>query len=78
MEVLAEGTGEYKPPRPDEMREWVRLHKQRRPVDKVMTEQEAVSRFVADGDYVAYDMNVAHEDLLADAEIIRQPRRTCG
>lgn len=76
MEVLAEGTGEYKPPRPDEMREWVRLHKQRRPVDKLMTEQEAISRFVADGDYVAYDMNVAARGPASlMREVIRQRKK---
>lgn len=60
MEVLASGTGEFKPPKPDEMRRWVRENKARGgAVDKVMTEQEAVSRFVSDGDYLAFDMNVA-------------------
>ncbi|MGD0764764.1 MAG: CoA-transferase [Dehalococcoidia bacterium] len=59
MEVLAAGKGEFKPPDPDAMRAWVRDHKTRALVSKLMTEQEAVSRFVADGDYLAYDLNIA-------------------
>lgn len=59
MDVLAAGNGEFLPPDPDGMRAWVREHKVRQPVNKVLTEQEAISRFVEDGDYLAYDMNVA-------------------
>ncbi len=57
MEVLASGQGEYRPPDPDGFREWVRTHKSRSLVDKTMSEQEAVARFVADGDYLSYDCN---------------------
>ena len=53
MEVLASGTGEFRMPDPDALRAYVREHKERRLVNKVMTEQEAVSRFVSDGDYLA-------------------------
>ena len=55
MDVIAAGTGEYRAPDPDAFREYVRTHKDRRLVSKVMSEQEAVSRFVADGDYMAFD-----------------------
>jgi len=76
MEVLASGKGEFKLPDPDEMRAWVREHKVRRPVDKVLTEQEAVSRFVNDGDYVAYDMNIAARGPVSlFREIIRQRKK---
>ncbi len=76
MEVLASGTGEFKPPNPDGMRSWVREHKVRAPVDKVMTEQEAVSRFVDDGEYMAYDMNIAARGPVSlFREIIRQKKR---
>jgi glutaconate CoA-transferase, subunit A len=76
MEVLASGSGEFKPPDPDGMRRWVREHKTRKPVDKLMTEQDAVSRFVSDGDYMAYDMNIAVRGPASlFREIIRQRKR---
>ena len=79
MEVLAAGKGEFKPPDPDGMREWVRHHKKRALVSKVMTEQEAVSRFVSDGDYLAYDLNIAargpHPCFVRSSA---SARRTCG
>src|SRR3989337_173241 len=59
MQLIAEGKGEFRPPDPDGFREYVRAHKERRLVSKVISHQEAVSRFVSDGDYVAYDQNVA-------------------
>ena len=59
MTMLATGTGEFHAPDPDGFREYIREHKDRRQVDKVMTEQEAVSRFVSDGDYLSYDLNIA-------------------
>ena len=37
----------------DEMREYFREHKSRRMTNKVTTPQEAVSRLIADGDYLA-------------------------
>jgi glutaconate CoA-transferase subunit A len=76
MEVLASGDGEFKLPDPDGMRAWVREHKVRKPVDKVLTEQEAVSRFVSDGDYMAFDMNVAARGPVSlFREIIRQRKK---
>lgn len=76
MEILAAGKGEFKPPDPDGMREWVRHHKKRALVSKVMTEQEAVSRFVSDGDYLAYDLNIAARGPTSlFREIIRQRKK---
>ncbi|MDP2949723.1 MAG: CoA-transferase [Chloroflexota bacterium] len=76
MEVLASGIGEYRQPDPDGFREYVRTHKERRLVSKVMTEQEAVSRFVQDGDYLAYDQNVAVRGPTSlFREIIRQRKK---
>jgi len=76
MEVLASGIGEYRQPDPDGFREYVRTHKERRLVNKVMTEQEAVSRFVQDGDYLAYDQNVAIRGPASlFREIIRQRKK---
>lgn len=42
---------------PDDFREWVRTHKKREAVEKLMSEQEAVSRLVSDGDYITYDFS---------------------
>jgi len=76
MEVLAAGVGEFLPPDPDGLREYVRTHKQRKAVDKVMSEQDAVSRFVSDGDYVAYDQNIASRGPTSlFREIIRQRKK---
>jgi glutaconate CoA-transferase, subunit A len=76
MEVLASGVGEFRMPDPDGLRAYVRDHKERRPVEKVMTEQEAVGRFVQDGDYVAYDQNVANRGPTSlFREIIRQRKK---
>lgn len=55
MEVLAEGTAEYLKVDPDGFREWVRDHKSRALETKLMSEGEAVDRFVADGDYIVWD-----------------------
>ena len=76
MKVLAAGTGEFRMPDPDGLRAYVREHKERRPVNKVITEQEAVQRFVQDGDYVAYDQNVANRGPSSlFREIIRQHKK---
>ena len=76
MQVIASGTGEYHPPDPDAFREYVRTHKERRLVNKVLSEQEAVSRYVSDGDYLAYDQNVAVRGPASlFREIIRQRKR---
>ncbi len=76
MKALASGIGEFRLPDPDDFREYVRTHKERRLVNKVISEQEAVSRFVSDGDYLAYDQNVAVRgpaSLLR--EIVRQRKK---
>jgi acyl CoA:acetate/3-ketoacid CoA transferase alpha subunit len=76
MEVLASGRGEFRMPDLDAHRAYVREHKERRPVNKVMTEQEAVSRFVSDGDYLSYDQNVAVRGPASlFREIIRQRKK---
>lgn len=76
MEVLASGVGEFRMPDPDGFREHVRTHKERRLVNKVMSEQDAVSRFVEDGDYLAYDQNVAVRGPTSlFREIIRQRKK---
>ena len=76
MEVLEAGIGEFRPPDPDGFRQYVRAHKERRLVDKVMSEHDAVSRFVEDGDYLAYDQNVAVRGPTSlFREIIRQRKK---
>jgi len=76
MKILASGESVYHWVHPDDFREWVRLHKSREATDKLMTEHEAVSRFVADGDYLAYDFSsLTRGPQALVREIIRQRRR---
>ncbi|MGC8837001.1 MAG: CoA transferase subunit A [Anaerolineae bacterium] len=77
MEVLAEGKGELLGWHdPDENRQWVRENKSRALVDKRMTVQEAVQRFVHDGDYVAIGgFGHIRIPMAILYEIIRQGRR---
>ncbi len=74
--ILAVGRGEFPPPDPDGFREYVREHKDRRLINKVITAQEAVSRYVSDGDYLAYDQNIAVRGPASlFREIIRQRKK---
>ncbi len=57
LDVLAEGRGDYLKVDPDGFRDWVREHKDRALVPKLMSEKEAVEKFVQDGDYVLYECN---------------------
>jgi len=76
MEVLASGKGVYRMPDPDGHREWVRTHKSREPKNKVMSEQEAIEKFVSDGDYLGYDLNIHKRGPTAlFREIIRQKKK---
>jgi len=76
IEVLDEGIGEFRTPDPDGYREWVRDHKSRALVSKLMTAQEAVSRFVKDGDYLCYDCNYLQRGPSAlIREVIRQKKK---
>lgn len=82
MRVLAEGNAPYLPVDPDGFRAYVRDHKQRALAPKVMTAAQAVSRFVADGDYLAFDCNYFQRGPSALLrEVIRQRKRDlwiCG
>ena len=63
-------------PDPDGYREWVRDHKSRALVSELMTAQEAVSRFVEDGDYLCYDCNYLQRGPSAlIREVIRQKKK---
>lgn len=67
---------EYVAPDPDEFRAYVREHKQRSLVSKLMDEHEAVARFVADGDYLVYDCNYLQRGPASlIREVIRQRKR---
>jgi acyl CoA:acetate/3-ketoacid CoA transferase alpha subunit len=57
LNVIQSGIGELiQLPDMNAFREWNRTQKSRRLVDKLMTEQEAVSRFVYDGCYIGTEL----------------------
>lgn len=57
MNVIESGIGELiQPPDLNAFREWNRTQKTRKLVDKVMTEAEAVGRFVHDGCYIGTEL----------------------
>ena len=80
MEILDSGIGElFHVPDPDGHRAYVRQHKARALTEKVMTEQEAVAKFVSDGDYLCYDCTVlmrGPSSLIR--EVIRQRKKDLG
>ncbi len=72
LRILEEGQGEYSLPDPDVFREWT-ARKDRAMRPKLMTAQEAVARFVADGDYIVWETNYFQRGPSAlIREIIRQ------
>jgi glutaconate CoA-transferase subunit A len=76
MVTLPAGIGEYRAPDPDAFREYVREHKERRLVNKVISEKEAIERCVENGDYLAYDQNIAVRGPASlFREIIRQKKK---
>ncbi|NLL20350.1 MAG: CoA transferase subunit A [Firmicutes bacterium] len=63
----------------DEMREYFREHKSRRMTNKVTTVQEAVSRLIADGDYLAVGgFSTTRKPISVLHEIMRQKKRNLG
>jgi len=80
MEILDSGIGElFHMPDPDGHRAYIRQHKPRALVEKVMTEQEAVSKFVSDGDYICYDCNmIMRGPSSLIREVIRQRKKYLG
>lgn len=76
MEVLFQGQAEIHFTHPDDFRELVREYKKRGAVEKLMTEREAVARFVQDGAYIAYDFSsLTRGPQALVREIIRQRKR---
>ena len=75
MDVIDSGIGTFRMPDPDGHRTYVRQHKQRALVSKVMNEQEAVSKFISDGDYISYDCTmIMRGPSSLIRELIRQGR----
>ena len=75
LDILAEGRGEYLKVDPDGFREWVRDHKDRAMVPKLMSEKEAVEKLVSDGDYLVYECNYLQRGPASlIREVIRQKK----
>lgn len=76
MEVLASGIGELiQAPDMDAFREWNR-RKSKALVDKRMSEQEAIARFVHDGDYVGTELyGTVRAPMSLVRELVRQGKR---
>jgi 3-oxoacid CoA-transferase subunit A/glutaconate CoA-transferase subunit A len=77
MEVLREGQGELVGWHdPDEAREWVIKNKSRALKDKTMSAEQAVSKFVRDGDFIASGgFGHVRVSMAIIYEIIRQKKR---
>lgn len=76
LQILREGTAPYLQVDPDGFRAYVRDHKDRSLRPRLMTAREAVSRFVADGDYLTYECNYLMRGPNAVFhEIIRQQKK---
>lgn len=83
MQILDSGRGEIIQPFDlDEFREWNRVRKTRKLVDKVMTEQEAIAKFVEDGCYIGTELyGTVRCPMSLAREVVRQGRkdlRVCG
>lgn len=83
MHILESGQGEIIQPFDlDEFREWNRTRKTRKLVDKMMTEQEAITKFVYDGCYIGTELyGTVRCPMSLVREVIRQGRkdlRVCG
>ncbi len=77
MEIIAQGQGELLGWHdPDENRAWIRDNKPRGLIDKQMSVQEAVEKFVQDGDFLAIGgFGHIRVPMAVIYEIIRQGRR---
>lgn len=83
MQVIESGQGElFQPFDLDEFREWNRTQKTRNLIDKRMSEQEAISRFVYDGCYIGTELyGTVRCPMSLVREVIRQGKknlRVCG
>jgi acyl CoA:acetate/3-ketoacid CoA transferase alpha subunit len=74
--IRREGKVEYRFEHPDAFRAHVRDKKSRKAVDKLVDAKEAVSRFVADGDYIVYDFSsLTRGPQALIREVIRQKKK---
>jgi acyl CoA:acetate/3-ketoacid CoA transferase alpha subunit len=74
--VIASGDAPYLPVDPDGFRDYVRAHKQRALTPRLMSEADAVRRFVPDGGYLVYECNyIMRGPNSLVREIIRQGKR---
>jgi acyl CoA:acetate/3-ketoacid CoA transferase alpha subunit len=83
MQVLESGRGELiQPPDLEAFREWNRIEKSHKLVDKLMTEREAISRFVYDGCYIGTELyGSVRCPMSLVREVVRQDKRNlrvCG
>ena len=76
MRIRREGEVEYRFEHPDDFRRHVRDRRSRKPEPKLRTAREAVSDFVADGDYIVYDFSsLTRGPQSLIREVIRQRKR---
>ncbi len=83
MEIIESGMGEMiQLPDIEGFREWNRTQKTRKLVDKRMSEQEAISRFVYDGCYIGTELyGTVRCPMSVSRELVRQGKkdlRVCG
>jgi len=80
MEILDSGIGElFQVPDMDAHRAYIREHRSHALIEKLLTEQEAVKKYVTDGDYLCYDCTMlmrGPSSLIR--EIIRQKKKNLG
>ncbi len=77
MQVVDSGIGELiQPPDMEAFREWNRTQKSRALIDKRMSEREAISRFVHDGDYIGTELyGTVRCPMSLSRELIRQGKK---
>lgn len=77
MNIVESGIGELiQPPDLEAFREWNRTQKPRTLIDKRMSEQEAIARFVHDGDYVGTELyGTVRAPMSLSNEVIRQGKK---
>ncbi len=83
MDIIESGIGEMiQPPDIEAFREWNRTHKTRKLVDKMMSEQDAISQFVYDGCYIGTELyGTVRCPMSLSRELVRQGKkdlRVCG
>ena len=76
LKVIAEGKGDYLKVDPDGYREYVRDHKNRAMESRLMSEKEAIEKYVSDGDYLVYECNYLQRGPSSlIRELIRQKKK---